>query len=425
MRIVCFGPGPRFKGGISNYNTSLAKALDRRGDCEVHIVSWTQQYPAIIPREFVDKRSKTDLLEGTDIRVHYLTNYNNPLSWRRTVEEIAALRPDKVILQWAIAVQGLPMGYMARRLRRRYPEIEVVYDLHNVVQKEGSSLDRYLTRYGLAPARTLIAHAAMTLEELRRLFPERVFTCGPAREDEVQVLKLYHPVYELFAPREDFDVAAFKRMHNLREHVFLFFGFIRKYKGLHDVIRAFARLAGERDDVSLIVCGESFLQQPATQTVGSRLKSAIFSAVKAVFLAKSADTSDYRPLTLIDELGIRDRVLVVNEFIPNEEVHQYFQVSDALLLFYSYATPSGVESIGYNFALPPIATRTGHFAETIRDGYNGYLAEPGDLDDMVRQLQRMIEQPIPRDNIRATTKEMSWENYAAAIVGRPAPPPRK
>jgi hypothetical protein len=48
-RIVTFGPGPRFKGGIANYNTSLARALDRRGDVEVHIVSWTQQYPAIIP----------------------------------------------------------------------------------------------------------------------------------------------------------------------------------------------------------------------------------------------------------------------------------------------------------------------------------------------------------------------------------------
>ena len=48
MIVVCFGPGPVFKGGIANYNTSLAKAFDKRTDCEVHIVSWTQQYPAII-----------------------------------------------------------------------------------------------------------------------------------------------------------------------------------------------------------------------------------------------------------------------------------------------------------------------------------------------------------------------------------------
>ncbi|MFM7104953.1 MAG: hypothetical protein ACKOW8_05465, partial [Flavobacteriales bacterium] len=55
---VCFGPGPRFKGGIQNYNTSLALALDKKPGTEVHIVSWTQQYPAIVPREFVDKSSK-------------------------------------------------------------------------------------------------------------------------------------------------------------------------------------------------------------------------------------------------------------------------------------------------------------------------------------------------------------------------------
>ena len=77
-RIVTFGPGPRFKGGIANYNTSLAKALDRRDDTEVHIVSWTQQYPAIIPRDFIDRKSKSDQLAGTQIKVHYLLNYNRP-----------------------------------------------------------------------------------------------------------------------------------------------------------------------------------------------------------------------------------------------------------------------------------------------------------------------------------------------------------
>ena len=56
--VVAFGPGPRFKGGIANYNTSLAKALSRKEDVKVHIVSWTQQYPAIIPRDFIDRKSK-------------------------------------------------------------------------------------------------------------------------------------------------------------------------------------------------------------------------------------------------------------------------------------------------------------------------------------------------------------------------------
>ena len=172
--LVCFGPGPKFKGGISNYNTSLAKAFDKREGCDVHIVSWTQQYPAIIPREFVDKTSKVDLLEGTDIKVHYLTNYNNPLSWRETYKKIVALQPDKVIFQWAIAIQGLPLGYIARKLRQN--GIAVIFDLHFVIQKESSSLDRRFTRFGIAPATAHITHAYKTVDELRELFPDRRFS---------------------------------------------------------------------------------------------------------------------------------------------------------------------------------------------------------------------------------------------------------
>ncbi len=424
MKIVCFGPGPKFKGGISNYNTSLAQALDRRGDCEVHIVSWTQQYPAIIPREFVDKTSKVVLLEGTKVQVQYVTNYNNPLTWRDTYRRIVALRPDKVIFQWAIAIQGLPLGYIARQLAK-HPGIEVIFDLHFVVQKENSSLDRRFTAYGIAPADTFIAHAYKTVEELKALFPSRRFTVTEtgARTrvpGETTVIKLYHPIYELFAPRDDFDVAAFKAEHGLREHVFLFFGFIRKYKGLHNVIRAFAEVAASRDDVSLIICGESFWDTLKNDKLSTKVKNALFGLAKRIFLRKSDDERAYRPLQLLDELGIRDRVMVKNEFVANEEVHQYFQASDAVVLFYSYATPSGVESISYNFQLPAVATRVGHFPETITDGYNGYLAEPENIHDMALQLIRMVESPIPREHVRETTREMSWDNYAAAICGEPA-----
>ncbi|MCK4746873.1 MAG: glycosyltransferase, partial [Bacteroidales bacterium] len=143
-RIVTFGPGPQFKGGIANYNTSLAKALDRNEDVEVHIVSWTQQYPAIIPRDFIDRKSKTDQLAGTRIEVHYLLNYNRPGTWRKTVRFIRSLNPDRIIIQWAIAIQGVPLRYVARKLQKA--GIRVVFDVHFVIQKENSKLDRVFTK---------------------------------------------------------------------------------------------------------------------------------------------------------------------------------------------------------------------------------------------------------------------------------------
>ncbi len=418
-KIVCFGPGPQFKGGIANYNTSLAKAFDQMPDAEVHIVSWTQQYPAIIPRDFIDRKSRTDQLEGTKIKVHYVTNYNNPLSWRKTVNLIKSLRPDMVVFQWAIAIQGIPLAYIARKLKNS-KSIKVVFDLHFVIQKEGSKLDATFTKMGIRHANSYVVHARQTADELQEVFPNKEFELVDdsknVENSGTKILKLYHPVYDMFKPDPDFDVESAKKVMNLKKHVFLFFGFIRKYKGLHNAIEAFAKLANQRDDISLLIVGESFWQTLDQTKLSTRLKNKLFGLAKGLFLRKQDDERHYNPLRQIDHLNLDNKVYVVNDFVPNEDVHKYFQVSDNLLLFYLTATPSGVESIGYNFNLPMLATAVGHFPETIQDGYNGYLAKPDNTDDMAAVMQRAIDNPIPAEHIRATSKDMSWFNYASTIL---------
>lgn len=418
MRIVCFGPGPQFKGGISNYNTSLAKALEKQG-AEVFIVSWTQQYPGIIPRDFIDRSSKLNFLEGTKISVRYITNYNNPFSWQQTVRFIKLLKPDMVIFQWAIALQGLPLGWLARQLVK-WGKTEVMFDCHLVIQKEGSSIDKYFSRYGLKVANTYIAHAYKTVNELKEIFPDKKFSISDdgsrAKDGNVTVIKLFHPVYDLFKPDPNLDVQLLKRELHLKHYVFLFFGFIRKYKGLHNVIRAFKMVTEKRNDVSLLIAGESFWNTLSEKKLSTKIKSILFKWAKSLVLRQSDDERNYQPLELIDELNLTEFVTVVNRFIPNEEVPKYFQVSDCIVLYYLTATPSGVESLSYNFNLPVIATRVGHFPETIKDGFNGYLADPDSIQSMTNQMLRFIEHPIPKENVAVTTHEMSWENYAKAVM---------
>lgn len=419
MKIVCFGPGPRFKGGISNYNTSLAKALAKQPNTEVYIVSWTQQYPAIIPRDFVDRSSKTDLLEGTQIQVTYLTDYNKPSSWRETVRFIKSLNPDKVIFQWAIALQGLPLGRMARALHKT-TSAEIIFDVHVLVQKEAGILDKYFSKYGLDLADTYVVHAYKTAEELRALFPGKKFILNEngvrSLDPAATIIKLYHPVYDLFQPNPAFDVQAFKQELGLNRHVFLFFGFIRKYKGLHHVIPAFAKVLEKRKDVSLLIVGESFWQTLDKNKWSTRIKNVLFSWAKSIFLRKSDDERAYNPLAEVEKSGIASHTVVVNKFVPNEEIHTYFQASDCILTFYLTATPSGVESLAYNFHMPVLATRTGHFPETVIDGFNGYLAEPEDVDSMAEQMLKFLDKPISRENVAKTAANMSWENYAKAIL---------
>ncbi len=420
--IVCFGPGPAFKGGLSNYNTSLAKALAAQPDTDVHIVSWTQQYPSIIPREFKDKSSKLDFLEGTNIKCEYITNFNNPFSWRRTVAYIASLRPQTVVFQWSIALQGLPLGSIIKGLKK-IGGIEVIMDLHFVVQKEKSTIDRFFTKRGIRCADSYIVHALKTYNELKELLPQQAYHLTPegdrsAQADTKTVIKLYHPIYDLFQPKADFDIEAFKQKHNLKKHVFLFFGFIRKYKGLHNAIEAFRLVAQQRDDVSLLIAGESFWNTLDATSWTTKLKQFLFGIAKKVFLNNQDDERDYNPLQLIEQYKLQDRVAVFNRFIPNEEVHQFFQVSDCVVLYYLTATPSGVESLSYNFNLPILATNVGHFPETVQDGFNGYLAEGGNVESMAAQMLRFLDAPIPRENVAKTSEKLSWENYAKAILNK-------
>ena len=222
----------------------------------------------------------------------------------------------------------------------------------------------------------------------------------------------------MFEPDPEFDMEAMKKQLNLRKHVFLFFGFIRKYKGLHNCIEAFAKLAQKRDDVSLLVVGESFWSTLDKKKFGTKIKNFFFGIAKSLFLSNKEDEKNYRPLELIDKLGIKDKVTLVNEFVANEDVHKYFQVSDAILLYYLRATPSGVESIAYNFKLPILATRVGHFPETVNHGFNGYLAEPDDTDSMAAAMERLIRFPIPPENVAETAKNFSWDNYARVILNK-------
>ena len=417
--IVCFGPGPSFKGGLSDYNVSLAKALEKNVE-RVYIVSWTQQYPNIIPRDFKDNVSREDHLQGTEIELKYITNYNNPFTWFKTAKFIADLKPDMVIFQWSIAVQGLPIGRIINAIKRKI-DCEIIVDLHFVLQKEKSKIDRSFTKMGIANADTYIVHAYKTANELQALFPSQGFYITETGErkwqkDQKPIIKLYHPIYNLFEPDPQFNLQAFKEEHGLKENVFLFFGFIRKYKGLHNVIRAFKHVAQERDDVTLLICGESFWNTLDTQRLGAKLKKLIFGIAKKLFLGKEDDEGDYRPLDLIQQLDLDSNVVLFNQFIPNEEVHKYFQVSDCVVLYYLTATPSGIESLSYNFGQPVLATRVGHFPETIKEGYNGYLAEPNDIESMAQTMNLFLEKPLDRENVKKVAADMSWDNYAEAIL---------
>ncbi|MDR3094705.1 MAG: glycosyltransferase [Bacteroidales bacterium] len=416
-KIIVFGPGPGFKGGIANFSTSLAKAFAGLNDTETHLVSWIKQYPFFIPHNVIDDKSQTDLLEKNGVTVSYTLNYNRFTTWRKTYQTIVEINPDFVVFQWSNPIQAFPLAYLIRRLKEN-TTIRVIVDLHFGNHKEYANLVKRLTIYTIQYADAYVVHSYKTAFEMKELFPETTFNLmeGDNCPDNKgkPLLKLYHPIYDMYTPDPHFDVEAQKEQLHLRKYTFLFFGFILKYKGLHNAIEAFAQLAKTRDDISLLIVGESSWQSPKQRK--KKLSRWVSRRIRRWMMSAKEDEGNYRPLDLIEKFDIQDRVTVINEFISNEDVHKYFQVSNAIVLFYDQAaTGSGVESIACNFKVPILATHMGHFPETVKEGVTGYLAKPNNLTSMVEAMQNVIEQPISPEDIEDLSKSRNWTNYASTI----------
>jgi glycosyltransferase involved in cell wall biosynthesis len=135
-----------------------------------------------------------------------------------------------------------------------------------------------------------------------------------------------HPVYDMFAGQRMSQEKA-RQLLGLGSSgpVLLFFGFVREYKGLEDLLAALPEIRAQLGGVSLIVAGE-------------------FWENKAPYLA------------MIEELGITDAVIIDDRYIPNEEVSTYFSAADLLVAPYRRVTGSGVVQMAKGFGLTIVGT---------------------------------------------------------------------
>src|SRR5690606_33456182 len=148
-----------------------------------------------------------------------------------------------------------------------------------------------------------------------------------------------HPIYDQFP-------AAKGNLPRRKSLEFLFYGFIRPYKGLDVLINAMGRL---RDiDFHLSIVGEPW----------------------------QSEESIWR--TRFREAGIEAKVEFVPRYVSDQETAEYFDRADVVVLPYRSGTGTGVVATAYHYLKPVIATRVGGFNDVVDDGITGLLVEPGD-----------------------------------------------
>lgn len=366
-KIVMIGPVYPYKGGISHYTGLMYRELAKSYDVEM--ISYKMQYPRFLfHKEQRDYSNDSFRIEGAA----YLLHTANPFNIIRTARYIRRQKPDMVVIQWWHPYFA-PCYYLLLRSMGRQ---NVTFVCHNVFPHERFPMDRFLTRLALTHGSHYIVHAREEAGELEKIRKKPDYVVTP------------HPTYNAFRFEGMSKAQARERLQiTSEERVILFFGYVREYKGLRYLLHAMPAICREDGKIRLWIVGEF-----------------------------GADREDYGKL--IRELGIEDRIRVVDSYTPDREVEQYFAAADVVALPYTSATQSGIVQIAYGFTRPVIVTNVGGLPDVVEDGRTGYVIQPESPEAIAEAALRFFreEQAQPMEkNIGEEAYRFSWERMGEVM----------
>ncbi len=295
----------------------------------------------------------------------------NPFNWLKVAKYIIHGTPDLVVVHWWHPFFAPCLGMTLRMVRRRSPNTRVVFICHNVLPHEPFPAATTLTRLALSQGQAWVVHSETDRQRLMGLGldgPVYLIPQPPAKG------------YGIPLNREEAKSGL-----GLSGDILLFFGLIRKYKGLPSLIQALPLVLKEVE-CTLLVVGEFY------------------------------EGKDHC-LKLIHELGLQSRIRIIDQFVPASKVSLYFSAADLVVLPYETATQSAIVPIAFAFERPVLATRVGGLPEAVRDGETGLLVEPRNPTALAEAIIRFFEEsmePRFRQNI-AQQQRFSWADLTRAL----------
>jgi glycosyltransferase involved in cell wall biosynthesis len=366
-KCVIIGPAHPLRGGIAATDEALARAMQEAG-YTTEIVSFTLQYPEML---FPGKSQYTTDPAPRDLIITPLINSVNPFSWWKTAKYINALSPDLVIVRFWLPFLGPALGSILRLLDNH----SIVVGLtDNVIPHEKRPGDRLFTRYFTYACDKFVTLSAAVKEDLKE------FT-------EKATLFLPHPINDQYGELLNKKEARKTLGWEPDGQYVLFFGLVRKYKGLDLLIEAFGSDYLKDKNIKLVVAGE-FYDDPAFYE--DRVK----------------------------ELGLGDRVTFINEYIPSADIKLYFSAANLAAQTYRTATQSGITQIAYHFELPMLVTHVGGLPEIVPHEKVGYVTslEPSDIGKHIARFFDEEKEDAFRAAVKEEKKRFAWSTFVENLI---------
>ncbi|HRN73741.1 MAG TPA: glycosyltransferase, partial [Ginsengibacter sp.] len=325
-KVVIIGPAyPLRGGGMATFNERLALEFTSLGyDSEIYTFSY--QYPGFL-FPGTSQYSTEEPPEGISIKVKI--NSVNPLNWWKVGNELKKMRTDLIVVRFWLPFMGPCFGTILRRVKKN-GHTRIVCIADNLIPHEKRPGDRLFTKYFIKPVDAFVAMSELVEGQIRSMAPQK------------KVKFIPHPLYDHFGDRLPAEVARKHLKIETNVRLLLFFGFIRKYKGLDILLKAIGLLAQQpgNEDLKLLVAGEFY-----------------------------EDEKHYTDL--LHDPSIQPHLILRTQFIPNSEVKYYLSAADCVVQPYRSATQSGVTPLAYHFEVPMIVTDVGGLPAMVPDGKVG------------------------------------------------------
>jgi glycosyltransferase involved in cell wall biosynthesis len=361
-RIVIIGPAhPLRGGGLTTFNHRLAKEFTAQGN-ECSIWSFSLQYPSFM---FPGKSQYTDEPAPTGISIKSVINSINPFNWLKIGDRLKKERPDIIVVRYWLPLMGPALGTILRRVKKNN-HTKIICIADNIIPHEKRFGDKAFTKYFIKPVDAFITMSEKVLTDLRMFEKNKSAELVP------------HPLYDNFGEIVSKDDARKKLTIGDAGFIILFFGFIRKYKGLDLLFEAMADERIKKTDIKLLVAGEFYDDEKIYQEQ-------------------------------IGKLNIRERLILKTGFIPDSEVKYYLCAADAVIQPYRSATQSGVTPLAYHFEKPMIVTNVGGLPALVPHKKCGIVAEPT-AASLAHAITEMLETGtnyyLPF--VKEEKKKLSW-----------------
>jgi len=374
QKVIIIGPAhPLRGGGITTFNQRLAKEFNDLGD-DCSIYSFCLQYPSFL---FPGKTQYTADPAPEDLKIFSVINSINPLNWIKIGNRIRKERPDIVVVRYWLPFMGPALGTILKKIKKN-GQAKIVCIADNIIPHEHRPGDTAFTKYFLNQCDAFVTMSEHVMNDLRKFVPKE----KPAR-------LVHHPLYDNFGEIVSKIAAREKLKIKTDELIILFFGFIRKYKGLDILLDAMKILKenakSKTQNPKLLVAGEFY-----------------------------EDEKTY--LQQINRLGLSDDVILRTDFIPDSEVKYYLCAADAVIQPYRHATQSGVTPLAYHFEKPMIVTNVGGLPSMVPNEKVGLVAEPTPesiANAILRFYQLGENYFLP--HLRSEKKKYSWRNLVEVI----------